>query len=74
MTSCYSQSKIYVIPYSVPDTPEARQEGVRTGNCIITHAHGSGLPLYRPLGMRMYTDEKGNWVWEDWDGRADEPS
>ena len=63
---------VYVIPYSVADTPEARQEAIRTGNCIRTRIHGSRLPPYRPSGMRIHFHENGEVTWEPWDGTKQE--
>ena len=59
---------IYVIPYSVPDNPEAKAEAIRTGNCIRTQVHGSRLPPYQPLGMRIQFSENDDTTWEHWVG------
>ena len=63
---------VYVIPYGVSDTPEAKEEAMRTGNCIRTCVHGSRLPPYHPLGMRIHFAENGDVTWEHWDGKEKE--
>ena len=63
---------VYVIPYGVPDNPEAKEEAIRTDNCVRTRIHGSRLPPFHPSGMRIHFFENGDVIWEDWDGRDEE--
>jgi len=58
-----------VIPYGVPNNPKAIAEAIRAGNCVRTCIHGSTLPPFRPLGMRIHFHEDGSVTWEYWDGR-----
>ena len=68
MTKHRSRDKVVVIPYNVPDNLEAREEAIRTGNCIQTQFHGSCLPPYFPSGMRIHFHDNDDVTWEHWDG------
>lgn len=63
--------KIVVIPYGVPDTPEAKVEAVRTGNCIHTRIHGRRPDPFLPLGMQIHFHENGDVSWRHWDGKEE---
>lgn len=62
---------IYVIPYGVPDNPEAKAEAIRTGNCIRTRIHGMRSDPFLPLGIKMEFHKNGTVTWEHWDGRQE---
>ena len=63
--------EVCVVPYNVPDDPEAIQEALRTGNFVRARVHGL-RPKFPSLGMRITVSEDGDMSWEDWDGQEKE--